>query len=183
MDLGEPSLKELFNRTKTQQDDLDNLEPQSAAFSATLASLSQSLERCRELIQQLALFSPNEEVEDIATQDLQYLTVDFTLAEVKARSYGNGVDRRESLQQSSRLLESFLTRLDHYGLLNASDRTLYERYLEQRNSFRVISTTNPEEKRKIKINRFQEEKALKQKLDVIQWHWLYKTIVLMNHSI
>lgn len=47
-----------------------------------------------------------------------------------------------------------------------ADRRLYERYLEERLSFRVISSNNPEEKRKIKIRRFQEEKALKQKLEV-----------------
>lgn len=56
--------------------------------------------------------------------------------------------------------------MDHYRLLMPADRRLYERYLEERLSFRVISSNNPEEKRKIKIRRFQEEKALKQKLEV-----------------
>jgi immunoglobulin-binding protein 1 len=94
----------------------------------------------------------------------RYLTVDYTLAELKTRSYGE--DRLQALKQSSELLESFLTRLDHYGLLNSTDRKLYERFLESRGSFRVISSTNPEDKRKIKIGRFQEEKSLKQKLEV-----------------
>jgi immunoglobulin-binding protein 1 len=90
--------------------------------------------------------------------------VDYTLAELKNRSYGN--DRLAALKQSSELLENFLTNVDHYGLLTSTDRKLYERYLESRTSFRVISSTNPEEKRKIKIGRFQEEKTLKQKLEV-----------------
>jgi len=86
------------------------------------------------------------------------------LAELLTKSYGE--DRKSSLRESSQLLEDFLTRLDQYALLNGSDRKLYERYLEQRSTFRIISSSNPEEKRKIKIGRFQEERALKQKLEV-----------------
>lgn len=98
----------------------------------------------------------------------RYLTVDYTLAELKIRSYGE--DRLASLKQSSELFESFLTNVHHYGLLTSPDRKLYERFLESRDSFRVISSNNPEEKRKIKIGRFQEEKALKQKLEVSGHH-------------
>lgn len=91
--------------------------------------------------------------------------MDYLLAELKVKAYGE--NRESSLREASDLFESFLTRLDHYGLLGPSDRQLYERFLEQRGSFRIISSNNPEEKRKIKINRFQEEKSLKQKLEVI----------------
>ncbi len=86
------------------------------------------------------------------------------LAEMQTRSYGN--NRKSSLQESAQLLEDFLSRLDEYGLLSHEDRQLYERYLESRTSFRVVSSSDPEEKRKIKIRRFQEEKSLKQKLEV-----------------
>lgn len=68
----EPSLKELFNKAKNQQDDLDSLDPRTATFQNTLKSITDGLERCRQLIQQLSLFSTNEEVEDISTQNLQY---------------------------------------------------------------------------------------------------------------
>lgn len=72
MDNPEPSLKELFNRSKEQQDDLEGLDPQSSDFKRTLQSINDSLEKCQQLIQQLSIFSTNEEVEDISTQDLQY---------------------------------------------------------------------------------------------------------------
>jgi len=97
--------------------------------------------------------------------------VDYELAETKTRAYDS--DRQSSLQESSRLLESFLTRLDEYGLLGSSDRGLYERFLEQRDSFKIVSSSNPEDKRKIKIARFQEEKSLKQKLEVSTNHSLH----------
>lgn len=72
MDSPEPSLKELFNKSKEQQDDLEALDPQSAEFKRTLQSINDTLEKCQQLIQQLSIFSTNEEVEDISTQDLQY---------------------------------------------------------------------------------------------------------------
>lgn len=90
--------------------------------------------------------------------------MDYVLAEMKIKTYGE--DRQSSLRESSQLLEDFLTRLDQYGLLGTSDRALFERFLEQRATFKIVSSNSPEEKRKIKIARFQEEKSLNQKLEV-----------------
>jgi len=71
MDAPEGSLKELYNDAKTHQDGLDSLDPRSSAFKTTLQSIIDNLQRCQELVQQLSLFSTNEEVEDVSTQDLQ----------------------------------------------------------------------------------------------------------------
>ncbi|EXJ63506.1 uncharacterized protein A1O5_11555 [Cladophialophora psammophila CBS 110553] len=166
MDTPEPSLRVLFHQAKKQQEGLDSLDPRSADFKHALQSIIDNLEQCRNLIRDLSLFSTNEEVEDISTQDLQYLTVDCLLAEVKIKGYGE--HRQVSLQDAAELFEHFLTRLDQYGLLGTSDRKLYERYLEQRSSFRIVSSNSPEEKRRIKISRFQEEKSLKQKLQYLR---------------
>ncbi|OCT45259.1 hypothetical protein CLCR_05990 [Cladophialophora carrionii] len=162
----EPSLGALFKQANNQQDELESLDPRTAQYKDTLQSIIHNLERCRQLIRQLSLFSTNEEVEDISTQDLQYLTVDCLLAEFKIKSYG--ADRLASLREAGELFENFLTLLDQYGLLAAPDRELYERFLEQKGSFRIVSTDSAEEKRKIKIARFQEEKSLKQKLQYLR---------------
>lgn len=73
MEASEPGLKETYNEAKTRQNQLDALDPRSPSYKDTLQSIIDNFERCRQLIRQLALFSPNEEVEDIATQDLQYV--------------------------------------------------------------------------------------------------------------
>lgn len=70
-DAPEPSLRELFKDAKKSQDELEGLDPRSGHFKSTLQSILDKLQRCRKLIQQLSLFSTNEEVEDISTQDLQ----------------------------------------------------------------------------------------------------------------
>ena len=67
------------------------------------------LRQCEVLVDRLGLFSPNEEVEDIATGDLKYLLVSQQHAEVVARMAGREPHaRRRGLM---RALESY-TRCD-----------------------------------------------------------------------
>ena len=86
------------------------------------------------------------------------------LAELLLRSYGS--DRQKMLDNVLRLFETFLSRLDHYSILSAENRKLYERFLENRSVFQLALSTNAEERRKIKVARFQEEKNIKAKLEV-----------------
>jgi immunoglobulin-binding protein 1 len=158
------SLRQTFDQVKQKQQELDNLDPQSAAFKHVLQSAIQSLERCQKLIVDLSVFSPNEELEDVSTQNMQYLTVEYLLAELLLKSYDH--NRLASLRRSSRLLESFLERLYQYSMISTSDRKLFERFQENRSNFSLLSTSNAEERRKVKISRFQEEKQLKKKLEV-----------------
>ena len=82
--VAEPSLNGLFNQAKAQQDELDSLDPRSAKFKDTLQAIIDNLQACQQLIQQISLFSVNEEVEDISTQDLRY--VDHRLVRIFACS-------------------------------------------------------------------------------------------------
>lgn len=177
----ESSLKNLFLLAKQKQENLDLLDPRSNEFSDTQQSAIKAFEESRELVSQMALYSVNEEIEDVSTLDVQcelspwfrpqlcwhsnrYLAIDYLLAELLLRSYHQ--DRLTQLKQASELLESFLTRLDQYDILTKTDRRLLERYQANRKSFSVVSSTNPEERRNTKVARFQEEKALKAKLKV-----------------
>jgi immunoglobulin-binding protein 1 len=158
------SLRETFDLVKQKQQQLDIMDPQSAIFKDNLQFAIQNLEHCQKMIKDLSIFSPNEELEDISTQNLRYLTVDYLLAELLLKSYEK--TRLASLQRSSRLLESFLERLDQYSTLSKADRKLYERFQDNRSGFSLLSTANAEERRRVKISRFQEEKQLKKKLEV-----------------
>lgn len=71
MDDEEISLGRLFAQSRTKQHQLETLDPRSNEFKTTLQSIVQSLERCRKLIDGNSVFSPNEELEDISTQDIQ----------------------------------------------------------------------------------------------------------------
>lgn len=59
------------------------------------------LQQCEVLVDRLALFSSNEEVEDIATADLKYLLVSGQYAELQARTAGQDTRlRRQGLLQA-----------------------------------------------------------------------------------
>lgn len=164
MDNSGSSLRQLFTSARGRQQELDAHDPRSNVYQESLHSAISSLEECRQLLSKLAVFSLNEEVEDISTNDLQYLTVDYQLAELLLRSYAS--DRARSLQQVLELLEHYLTRLDAYGILSVENKKLYEKFIENRTSFSLSSSTNLEERRRVKVARFQEEKSLKSKLEV-----------------
>jgi immunoglobulin-binding protein 1 len=74
MEGGERSLKDHFHDAKAKQDELDRLDLRTGVYQETMRSILSNLQRCRELIQQLSIFSINEEAEDISTQDLQYVS-------------------------------------------------------------------------------------------------------------
>ncbi len=51
-------------------------------------------------------------------------------------------------------------------MLSTSDRKLYERYMENRDDFSLISSNDPGARRDTKIARFKQECELKLKLEV-----------------
>ena len=157
------SLRETYIEARVKKDQLDDLDPRSSAFKETIQAALRDLEQCRKLINDLSMFSPNEDLEDLSTQTIQYLTVDYLMAELLQKSYDG--DRLAALQRVSTLLDNFLTRLDQYSVLSADERKLFERYQETKTKFNLLPA-NPEERRKLKIKRFQEEKDLKKKLEV-----------------
>lgn len=63
------------------------------------------------------------------------------------------------------MYDSFLERLDSYGLLSEGDKKLYEQYSEHPQTFTLAPANNPAARRETKIARFTEEKKLKETLE------------------
>ena len=158
------SLKAAFASAKAHQKELEDLDPRSDTAKEAVQSTIVDLEQCQKLLQTASIFSPNEDLEDITTESLQFLTVEYLLAELLLRTYDN--NRLAALRRASQLLETFLERLNHYVMLSKADTELYDRYRESPGSFSLLATSNFEDRRRLKISRFQEEKGLKQKLEV-----------------
>lgn len=70
MDESGVSLRELFSSAKAKQEELGS--GAAGQQEEMLQSTISAFEECRNLISKLAIFSPNEEIEDISTQNLQY---------------------------------------------------------------------------------------------------------------
>lgn len=164
----ERSLGDLFKQAKSDQEELDLLDPRSEDFKDLLTSCIDVLSRCSQLVDQLALFSPNEEIEDVSTSNIQFLAIPYTQAELGMRAYSMS-NRRGQLQQASSQLEDFLNSMNDYDLLNAADKKLFDSYKESRVNFRIVGdNAGMEAKRNTKIKRFQEERQLKSQLKVLR---------------
>lgn len=75
-------------------------------------------------------------------------------------------DRQAMLTRASGFFDGFLSKLDQYSILSANDKKLFEQFQETPSAFTLASSTNAEERRRVKVARFQEEKALKTRLEV-----------------
>ncbi|KAH8425373.1 IGBP1/TAP42 family protein [Aspergillus melleus] len=160
------NLRSLFNEAKAEKTALEvrpdtNTDQYRNDVSATIAKF----EECHRLVSLLSLFSSNEPLEDITTGDLQYLTVDYHLADLLQRSYSS--DREASLRRALHQYEQYLARLDNYELLNDNNKKLYERYAENPSSFSLTPVNDAATRREVKITRFREEKELKQRLEYL----------------
>lgn len=68
------TLRNLFATAKEAQEQLDMLDARTEEYKAKLRATVSSYEECQKLVVQASMFSPNEEVDDIASGDLQYST-------------------------------------------------------------------------------------------------------------
>ncbi|KAJ6184541.1 hypothetical protein N7519_005842 [Penicillium mononematosum] len=111
----------------------------------------------------LSLFSSNELLEDISTSDIQYMTLEYHLAELMQRVATS--DREAALKRALEQYEKYLMRLDEYLLLSGGDKKLFEQYMANPTSFTLAPANDAAARREIKVTRFREEKELKQKLE------------------
>ena len=161
------SLRSVYEEAEQKRSTIENsFNSNSSAFQESLLAAIQLYEQCLSLAGHLSLFSPNESLEDIGTVDLQYLLLNYRIAELVLRI--NGQERKANLQRAQRSYERYLKQLDNYDILSKSDAALLEQYDEAPNTFAVASTSDAAARRETKITRFKEEKTLKQKLEYMQ---------------
>ena len=161
------SLRSVYEEAEQKRNTIENsFNSNSSTFQESLQAAIQLYEQCLSIASHLSLFSPNESLEDIGTVDLQYLLLNYRIAELVLRI--NGQDRKVNLQRAQRSYERYLKQLDSYEILSKSDAALLEQFEEAPNTFAVASTSDAAGRRETKIRRFKEEKALKQKLEHMQ---------------
>lgn len=158
------NIKTLFAKAKQLQKQLESLESTSLTYQENLRNALSTLEECRKLADKVSLFSPNETTDDISSGDLQYLSIDYILGELIPRT--TATDRKPLLRASQEAYERYLGLLDTYNLLSKNDKKLHERYLDSRDTFSLLTSSDISIRRETKIARFQQEKDLKQKLQV-----------------
>ncbi|KAJ5340791.1 hypothetical protein N7541_009915 [Penicillium brevicompactum] len=158
------SLRSLFDSAKEQKNSLGSRgDTNTETYRDEVNAAISKFQECQRQVSILSLFSSNELLEDVSTGDLQYMSLEYHLAELMQR--GATSDREAALRRALDQYEKYLMRLDEYMLLPAGDKKLFEQYMTNPTSFTLAPSNDAAARREIKVNRFREEKELKQKLE------------------
>lgn len=162
---GGENLKALYEAAEQLRTQLDTLQANSEQYRSNLQQLITKYTQCQDLASKASIFSSNEALDDVATGDIKYFSIDFIVAELLARDFTG--DRVQLLKRSKAGYARYLSRLDDYEILSQAHKSLYQRFLEDESSFTVLDSNDSSMRRSIKIARFQQETEIKQKVQLL----------------
>ncbi|KAK0441888.1 TAP42-like protein [Armillaria borealis] len=151
-------LPQLYARVLTAASDAYDLPTIEDSTQDIVKSCIEDLRQIQARIADLALFSSNETLEDISTQNLIYLTVPYVCAEVQGRvRTTEREDRFVSIIQAQNYYETYCSTLENYGIITEGDSKLFSR-----------NAANAASKREQKIQQYRHEKDLRARIEVIR---------------
>ncbi|KAI0275910.1 TAP42-like protein [Russula aff. rugulosa BPL654] len=131
-----------------------------------------ALKDCRDSrarVADLALFSPNETLDDISTQDLVYLLLPYVSAEIESRARAIEKDERLSrLGEAKVRFTKFVSDLELYEIVSKSEHELHGKNAS------VIA--DPARRRETKIKQYQAEKDIRTRIEVKSSVQIFYTI-------
>ncbi|POR39631.1 Uncharacterized protein TPAR_00180 [Tolypocladium paradoxum] len=161
------SLRAVFEDAEAKRHALETSpDATSPAYAAAVDAALALYGRVLEQISAVALFSPNEGVEDLATGSLPYLLTSFHAAEVVQRTPFTGPAQRVlTLRRARAAYERFLGLVDAYGLVAPPYDALLEQYRADAGGFAVVPPgSDAAARRDGKIAGFRAEKALRDRI-------------------
>ncbi|KAG7834517.1 hypothetical protein KL943_002901 [Ogataea angusta] len=143
-----------------------SLRRDSAEYKEELKNVLDVLNSVKKSVQQMALFSVNEDIDEVSTGDLRYLAIDFYIAQVLVNTV---VNRASTLKTCNNLYLQFLYTLENYGILDKGQRakldaikTSYDPQIDE------LRSKDPVTRRQSKIDEFKREKELKEKHKILE---------------
>ncbi|KAF4987397.1 hypothetical protein FGRMN_10394 [Fusarium graminum] len=164
------SLRSLYEAAEEKRRALDNsFDATSPAYRSDLEAALTLYASARDKVSALALFSPNEGIDDVSTSDLPYLLLDSHIAELVQKTPNQSLEHRlEVLAKSRAAYERFLAAVDGYGLVQSPYNRVLERYRDEPERFAVVASNDAAARRDGKIANYRAEKTLKEKLEVLR---------------
>lgn len=154
------SLSTLFLRSLQNVSKASNLP---TIQDETQDLIDAALRDCRESrarVAHLALFSPNETLDDISTQDLVYLLVPYVLAEIESRARTTERDDRLArLREAEQGYTKFASDIELYEIATESERELHAK--------NASSIADPARRRETKIKQYQSGKELRTRVEAV----------------
>ncbi|KAI9141141.1 TAP42-like protein [Paraphysoderma sedebokerense] len=155
------SLPAAFRSAQASYLDLQtsSLPSSSPQYQSLLNDALSAFNTAALLILKLSIFSPNEELDDINTSNLQYLLIDAYIGSLTLNIVNPKIDRWDIVHLAQKHFNAFLDTIDHYGLLNHQDKAFLTARLNN-----AFSKLPPDQQRASKINRYKQSKSIEAKL-------------------
>jgi immunoglobulin-binding protein 1 len=113
-------------------------------------------------VNKLSLFSSNETLEDIHTNDLPFLLIPAYLSQTLLKTPFHQLELRiNSLEKASQWNQLFIDSMRALDLVSKEDEAEYQQWLTKSQT-----TLSAEQQRNKKIARYKREKELKSRLEV-----------------
>lgn len=137
--------------------------PDSPGYQDIVAKALKSLNRCKDFVDRLSLYSDNESRDDLATNDIKFLSVEFYMGQLMEKS--QKLARLETIKMAIDFYFKFLKDLRNYNLLdNVLSKRIQETLSSGKITLRDIKPSDPSAMRAEKIERFKKSKELQQKI-------------------
>ncbi|EPS41962.1 hypothetical protein H072_4026 [Dactylellina haptotyla CBS 200.50] len=159
------TLKSAWDKAERQRKDLATFtDYNSTSYKTAVAEALSTVSTCKDIINNLSLFSVNEILEDVSTSSLQFILVDAYRGDLLLKQHDRAT-RLTTLHSARAAYRSFLSLCDSYALLGTYEKKAYQ--ASDKISATVFSEILPDAaaRRNAKIERYKEEKELKAKLD------------------
>ncbi|KAH9958321.1 TAP42-like protein [Russula dissimulans] len=163
------SLSTVFRRALLNVSKASNLPTIQDETQELIVIARKDCSDTRARVANLALFSPNETLDDISTQDLAYLFVPYVSAEIESRARAiERDDRLARLREAERKIiplhgqqgfTKFVSDLELYEIVSNSERELYGK--------NASSVADPAQRRETKIKQYQAEKEIRNRIETI----------------
>ncbi|KAI0042691.1 TAP42-like protein [Auriscalpium vulgare] len=154
------SLPALFHRALNNASRAANLPTIEDETQELVASALKDMRTVRTRVADLALFSPNESLEDISSRDLVYLLVPFALAEIEQHTRATERDARLThLREAEQAYGQFVGDVELYEVVPPAERELYGK--------RAKGIADAARRRETKIKQYQHEKEIRGKIEAL----------------
>ncbi|KAF8798193.1 hypothetical protein BYT27DRAFT_7123978 [Phlegmacium glaucopus] len=151
----------LYKRILANASKASNLPAIEDETQIIVVDCLQDLQILHKRIIELSIFSPNETLEDISTQDLIYLSVPYVVSEVQGRlKTTDRVERLNLLNESEKYVQSFIELMDRYKIVPNEERALFDQ--------RVVDSVDYSKRRELKINQYKKERELRARIEKIR---------------
>ena len=156
-------LPALLSRCQLVHRHLDNLIASARARPELLASAASLLQRCQHMVESQAIFSTNEDEEDISTADLPYLLVPFYRGELLCSSQASSTGQRMAqVSEATASFFQFLQRCSQYHLQGPVCTKYYS--LAEQEQDGIDQAT----KRTAKIEKFKQDRAIAAQMEKLE---------------